>query len=212
MDRWLNAIKTHMPHQFSDQVAIVLTEDMKKEAQLKKLEKVGWMNKKGDSHRGWKKRWFVLKGLFLFYYESNKTSKATPKGRIPLSDARLESRSGTKRYSRSIFKFEHNSTLRFPNFRKLGFQLHSKVQANNLKNTRGNSRGEKRIYYLEAETENEKSLWIKALAVSKKFFLCLCLSWYFCIYWYPHSTDPYVPLYEIDPRRCRNRRYPRGQG
>ena len=32
-------------------------------------DKEGYLHKRGDFHKGWQKRWCVLKGNLLFYYE-----------------------------------------------------------------------------------------------------------------------------------------------
>ncbi len=33
------------------------------------VDKEGWLNKRGEVNKGFQKRWFVLKGNLLFYYE-----------------------------------------------------------------------------------------------------------------------------------------------
>lgn len=38
------------------------------------VDKEGWLNKKGEVNKSFQKRWFVLKGNLLFYYEK-KTDK-----------------------------------------------------------------------------------------------------------------------------------------
>lgn len=34
----------------------------------------GWLHKQGDKYKTWNKRWFVLKGVNLFYFKSPKVS------------------------------------------------------------------------------------------------------------------------------------------
>ena len=38
------------------------------------VDKEGWLNKRGESNKGFQKRWFVLKGNLLYYFEK-KTDK-----------------------------------------------------------------------------------------------------------------------------------------
>lgn len=33
------------------------------------IDKEGWLNKKAESNKGFQKRWFVLKGNLLYYFE-----------------------------------------------------------------------------------------------------------------------------------------------
>lgn len=33
------------------------------------IDKEGWLNKKGEVNKGFQKRWFVLKGNLLYYFE-----------------------------------------------------------------------------------------------------------------------------------------------
>ncbi len=33
------------------------------------VDKEGWLNKKGEVNKGFQKRWFVLKGNLLYYFE-----------------------------------------------------------------------------------------------------------------------------------------------
>ena len=33
------------------------------------VDKEGWLNKKGEVNKGFQKRWFVLKGHLLYYFE-----------------------------------------------------------------------------------------------------------------------------------------------
>jgi len=49
---------------------------------LQPAEKEGFLKKQGDHYRTWKKRWFVLKGRQLYYFETPKDSE--PKGVIDL--------------------------------------------------------------------------------------------------------------------------------
>ena len=32
------------------------------------ITKQGWMHKKGGHRRNWSRRWFVMKGAFLYYF------------------------------------------------------------------------------------------------------------------------------------------------
>jgi hypothetical protein len=42
--------------------------------------KEGWLEKKGSSRHNWKKRWFVLKGSFLYYYDSEPSTPSSTRG------------------------------------------------------------------------------------------------------------------------------------
>ena len=37
----------------------------------------GWLYKQGCKYKQWNKRWFVLKGIHLFYFKSPEVSKKT---------------------------------------------------------------------------------------------------------------------------------------
>ena len=70
---------------------------------------VGWLSKKGNLRKSWKRRWFVLKNNVLSYYENDKTGSAL--AYIPLRDCSgvsqlAESETGG---SKNSFKLEHNS-------------------------------------------------------------------------------------------------------
>ncbi len=41
-------------------------------ASLQPSDKEGWLKKQGEHYRTWRKRWFVLKGRQLVYFESQK--------------------------------------------------------------------------------------------------------------------------------------------
>ena len=59
------------------------------------IDKQGFMNKQGGSWKSWKKRWFVLNGETLYYFESNKPD-AVPKGSINLVGAAIKQMSMSK--------------------------------------------------------------------------------------------------------------------
>ena len=51
-------------------------------------DKVGFLEKRGDLNKGYQRRWFVLKGNLLFYYE--KQSDKEPIGVVVLEGCRIE--------------------------------------------------------------------------------------------------------------------------
>ena len=52
------------------------------------IDREGFLSKKGDLHHGYKRRWFVLKGNLLFYFE--KSSDRSPLGLIVLENCSVE--------------------------------------------------------------------------------------------------------------------------
>eukprot|EP00026_Physarum_polycephalum_P007405 Phypoly_transcript_07465.p1 GENE.Phypoly_transcript_07465~~Phypoly_transcript_07465.p1 ORF type:complete len:285 (+),score=41.75 Phypoly_transcript_07465:53-907(+) len=56
-------------------------------ASLNPAEKEGWLTKQGEHYRTWKRRWFVLKGKQLVYFESQKDSEQ--KGIVDLDASSL---------------------------------------------------------------------------------------------------------------------------
>lgn len=52
------------------------------------MEKEGYLYKQGGSVKNWKKRWFSLKELSLYYFKSPQDSY--PLGLIPLDDCLIE--------------------------------------------------------------------------------------------------------------------------
>lgn len=52
------------------------------------IDKEGFLSKKGDVHHGYKRRWFVLKGNLLFYFE--KSNDRSPLGLIVLENCSVE--------------------------------------------------------------------------------------------------------------------------
>lgn len=106
---------------------------------LDQMSHSGYLEKKGDRRRLYKRRYFVLVDAFLYYYESHQSGDA--KGRIPLLDASIEEVSSTKR--------EH------------GFQIKSTVTAYRAINANDETGG--RTYYLSAESEADKVTWVTRL-------------------------------------------------
>lgn len=99
----------------------------------------GYLNKKGDFNRHWKKRWFALRQKCLYYYEDHNAKDV--KGKIPLEKATLQRKSSTKR--------------------KNAFQIHTSVKVVNKKNKGSLTNG--RVFFLEALDETEKAEWCDAL-------------------------------------------------
>ena len=78
--------------------------DKFKKTKLKDVQpgvKEGWLMKKGFQYHSWKKRYFVMKNEFIWYFPSNNPN-ATPKGVIELNaKSRAEITKGDDSY-RSI--------------------------------------------------------------------------------------------------------------
>jgi len=78
--RWIEFIKTHLPEQFLGSQSTTqpksIFDSLKKHQHLllPKISKQGYLNKKGEKNRSYKKRWFVLVEGFLYYYDSPKSS------------------------------------------------------------------------------------------------------------------------------------------
>jgi len=99
----------------------------------------GYLNKKGDFNRHWKKRWFALRPKCLYYYIDHSSREV--KGKIPLEQATLQRKSSTKRVN--------------------GFQIHTFIKVKNKKNQGEVTGG--RVFFLEALDEAEKNEWCDAL-------------------------------------------------
>jgi hypothetical protein len=97
------------------------------------ITKQGWMHKKGGHRRNWSKRWFVMKGAFLYYFsDEHDFLHGNPhKGVIPLKDVVTQ-----------IF---------FHRKRNFCFEVVHE---------------ERRTFYLQASTEEEKYEWIEAISAA----------------------------------------------
>ncbi|XP_035903781.1 sesquipedalian-1 [Anopheles stephensi] len=56
----------------------------------------GWMNKRGESNKSWQRRWFVLKGNLLFYFD--KRTDKEPLGMIILEGCTVELAEESEQY------------------------------------------------------------------------------------------------------------------
>lgn len=65
------------------------------------VDKEGWLNKRGEVNKSFQKRWFVLKGNLLFYFE--KRGDREPVGLIILEGCTVELAEDDEQYS---FKIE----------------------------------------------------------------------------------------------------------
>ncbi|KAL6045847.1 Ras GTPase-activating protein 1 [Balamuthia mandrillaris] len=79
----------------------------------------GYLVKRGEIHRVWRERYFVLEGCFLFYYANAKASK--PKGLIDLSGC--EVLRDITRGKKNCFQITHPT-----NQQKRTFLLHTKTE------------------------------------------------------------------------------------
>ena len=52
--------------------------------------KSGWLLKLGEHVKNWKKRWFVLTGPMLFYYEAPENNQIKPKGKVNMLGGKVE--------------------------------------------------------------------------------------------------------------------------
>ena len=97
------------------------------------ITKQGWMQKKGGHRRNWNKRWFVMKGAFLYYYtdENCFITGVRHKGVIPLKDVLCQIFFHRKR--NFCFEVQHD---------------------------------ERRTFYLQADTEEDKYDWIEAISAA----------------------------------------------
>ncbi|KAG1457702.1 hypothetical protein G6F46_007109 [Rhizopus delemar] len=70
----------------------------------------GWLYKQGDRYKNWNKRWFVLKGVNLFYFKSPKAVQM--KGIINLKGYRVEPDSSIQT-GKYCFKLQHEKERTF---------------------------------------------------------------------------------------------------
>lgn len=52
------------------------------------VDREGWLNKRGDMNRGYQRRWFVLKGNILFYFD--RRGDKEPIGMVVLEGCTIE--------------------------------------------------------------------------------------------------------------------------
>lgn len=52
------------------------------------IDREGWLNKRGEMNRGYQRRWFVLKGNILFYFD--RRGDKEPMGMIVLEGCTIE--------------------------------------------------------------------------------------------------------------------------
>jgi len=93
----------------------------------------GYMNKRGEINKAWKRRYFMLKGTTLFYFEGHKSQKVL--GKIPLSTCNLN----------------------------LVDAMIQKGRTNTCFELRRSSLEGQRSYYLEPQLEDLLHYWLKAL-------------------------------------------------
>eukprot|EP01102_Stenamoeba_stenopodia_P020703 TRINITY_DN8172_c0_g1_i5.p1 TRINITY_DN8172_c0_g1~~TRINITY_DN8172_c0_g1_i5.p1 ORF type:complete len:1732 (-),score=326.42 TRINITY_DN8172_c0_g1_i5:97-5292(-) len=91
---WMNALSQTIR---STTNSVVLDSSLSNRLPKKKLlssvsydnsEKEGYLTKMGGSYKSWKKRWCVLKDMFIYYFKTKKDT--TPLGSIPLQEASIE--------------------------------------------------------------------------------------------------------------------------
>lgn len=56
---------------------------------LPHIVKAGWLLKLGENVKNWKRRWCIVTGPMLFYYESPEDDQLKPKGRVNLLGGRV---------------------------------------------------------------------------------------------------------------------------
>ena len=95
--------------------------------------KTGWLYKRGDVHKSWKKRYFVLSEQSFQYFKKDKDALTrNMAGLIPLKDCEITEASGVQR------KNDGNT-----------FSIFNPTSG--------------RYYYLWAETQEAKADWLKSL-------------------------------------------------
>lgn len=111
---------------------------------LEQRAKQGWLQKKGDRHTGWKKRYFVIAQGTLYYYE-DETLK-TLKGKVELKTVDVEKNDGSEDY--------HSK-------RNFVFHVLTKVTARNQKVMSKKTSG--RVYTFQASSKDETHDWIETI-------------------------------------------------
>lgn len=138
-------------YRFITKIEMVEQSAMTEILEMKKMQ--GWLLKKGKIYRSWKKRYFVLFGMFLSYYEKKKSNE--PKGTVYIAHARLETKpiSKDKPYSFSILATASNRTT----------SLSCDTTSRNRKRISSATEPSPKRLILTASNDTEKELWIEAL-------------------------------------------------
>eukprot|EP00249_Psilotum_nudum_P019690 c27373_g2_i2 orf=18-392(-) len=64
---------------------------MRQAAMWTQPDLVGWLEKRGGKFTSWKRRFFILQGSYLFYFENDSKVQTTqPIGVVPLDASRLD--------------------------------------------------------------------------------------------------------------------------
>lgn len=73
-----------------------MEESQLKTSNFEKFTFAGWVYKRGVFNSSWKKRWMVLDGKYLYYFDSKQVLGNNPNGIISLSGVSLSSETGTE--------------------------------------------------------------------------------------------------------------------
>ena len=114
------------------------------------MQKAGWLYKEGDVWKTWKRRWFVLSAQLLYYYADREAQQ--PKGIIVLEGSEVRLSSRTERpWLFDIYREEESG--------EGGGKAAAAAGAG------GEAEGGRRsrVYYLQADSQQERDAWMSAL-------------------------------------------------
>jgi len=107
----------------------------------------GWLIKRGGRVRTWKKRWVILSGSVLYYFEDAKSPE--PKGLVPLEDVAVRT-SSEKPFA---FTLSHvagdNAKFKSAKATKAGGSMQA---------------GKHTVFVFAADSEDERKRWMRAVA------------------------------------------------
>jgi len=117
--------------------------DEEESAETELPRKTGWLNKQGGRWKNWRRRWFVLLGTDLYYYQSEKA--ADPVGLVPLG-----------RDSVRVVADDASDSILCS--KKFCFLITDALGFNKTHN----------VYYLQASSSDERDEWLEALKAAQE--------------------------------------------
>ena len=138
-----------LPKPLLEELYLAISKDEIKLEQREFIRSVGcegWLTKRGGRVHTWKRRWVILSGSVLYYFEDAKSP--VPKGLVPLEDVTVQ----TSTEKPFAFALRHDSAdgekLKSAKATKAGGSMQA---------------GKHTVFVFAAETEEEQQRWVRAV-------------------------------------------------